>query len=98
MVRQEEEARIAEEEAAAKAETQAEERREARAAARALAKKEGRLLTGKAKKEADRLAAMRTQLLARSDTDFLPGTHLRITFAFHISASPFSTAQSQRCT
>ena len=80
VVWQEEEARIAEEEAAAKAETQAEERREARAAARALAKKEGRLLTGKAKKEADRLAAMRTQLLARADADFLPGSNMRTTF------------------
>ena len=69
---QEEEQRLAEERAAAEKAARDEERREARAAARAQAKKEGRLLTGKAKKEAERMAAFRAQLLAKADVD-LPG-------------------------
>ncbi len=69
---QEEEQRVAEEKAAAEKLQRDEERREARAAARAQAKKEGRLLTGKAKKEAERMAAFRAQLLANADVD-LPG-------------------------
>ena len=73
---QEEEQRLAEEKAAAEKLARDQERREARAAARAQAKKEGRLLTGKAKKEAERMAAFRAQLLAKADVD-LPGLGCR---------------------
>eukprot|EP00208_Stichococcus_sp_RCC1054_P001979 CAMPEP_0206140654 /NCGR_PEP_ID=MMETSP1473-20131121/10223_1 /ASSEMBLY_ACC=CAM_ASM_001109 /TAXON_ID=1461547 /ORGANISM="Stichococcus sp, Strain RCC1054" /LENGTH=1691 /DNA_ID=CAMNT_0053534881 /DNA_START=139 /DNA_END=5214 /DNA_ORIENTATION=- len=65
--RQEEEAEQAEKEAAEKKEAADKVRREARAEHRAQLKREGKLLTGKAKKEADRLAAMREQLLAKAD-------------------------------
>ena len=64
-----------EKEAAEKKEAADKARREARAEHRAQLKREGKLLTGKAKKEADRLAAMREQLLANTDVD-LGAPHL----------------------
>jgi dsDNA-specific endonuclease/ATPase MutS2 len=64
---QEEETERAEAEAAAAKALADAARKEARAAHRAQLKKEGKLLTGKAKKEAERLAAMREQLLANTD-------------------------------
>ena len=87
---QEEEQRLAEEKAAAEKVQRDEERREARAAARAQAKKEGRLLTGKAKKEAERMAAFRAQLLANADVD-LPGA------AKYRSALALVLHVSERC-
>ena len=66
---QEEEAerRAAEEEARRQAE--AERRKVERAERRAQLKKEGKLLTGKAKKEAERLAAVREQFLKQAGLD-----------------------------
>ncbi len=61
-MQEEEAARLAEEEDARKKE-EAERRKVEKAARRAELKKAGLLLTGKAKKEAERLAAMREQLL-----------------------------------
>ncbi len=56
-----------EKEAAEKKEVADKARREARAEHRAQLRREGKLLTGKAKKEAERLAAMREQLLANNN-------------------------------
>lgn len=56
-----------EKEAAEKKEAADKVRREARAEHRAQLRREGKLLTGKAKKEAERLAAMREQLLANNN-------------------------------
>jgi hypothetical protein len=62
---EEEEVRRQEEEERRKAE-EAERRKQERAERRAQLKREGKLLTGKAKKEAERLAAMREQLLKKA--------------------------------
>ena len=67
-VQEEEAARIAEEEEARLA-VEKEQRKADRAARRAEAKRQGLLLTGKAKKEAERLAAIREQLLRDSGVD-----------------------------
>lgn len=67
-VQEEEAARIAEEEEARMA-VEKEQRKAERAARRAEAKRQGLLLTGKAKKEAERLAALREQLLRNSGVD-----------------------------
>ncbi len=67
-VQEEEAARIAEEEEARMA-VEKEQRKADRAARRAEAKRQGLLLTGKAKKEAERLAAIREQLLRDSGVD-----------------------------
>ena len=67
-MQEEEAARIAEEEEARLAEEK-EQRKAERAARRAEAKRQGLLLTGKAKKEAERLAALREQLLRNSGVD-----------------------------
>ena len=61
-VQEEEAARLAEEEEARRAED-AERRKAERLARRAEAKRQGLILTGKAKREAERLAAMREQIL-----------------------------------
>ena len=67
-VQEEEAARIAAEEEAWLA-VEKEQRKADRAARRAEAKRQGLLLTGKAKKEAERLAAIREQLLRDSGVD-----------------------------
>ena len=74
-MQEEEAARRAEEEEARLA-VEKEQRKVERAARRAEAKRQGLLLTGKAKKEAERLAALREQLLRNSGVDVggaLPG-------------------------
>ena len=67
-VQEEEAARRAEEEEARLA-AEKEQRKAERAVRRAEAKRQGLLLTGKAKKEAERLAALREQLLRNSGVD-----------------------------
>ena len=67
-VQEEEAARKAEEEEAQLA-AEREQRKADRAARRAEAKRQGLLLTGKAKKEAERLAALREQLLAKAGVE-----------------------------
>ena len=62
LVQEEEAARLAAEEEARRAED-AERRKAERLARRAEAKRAGLILTGRAKREADRLAAMREQIL-----------------------------------
>ena len=67
-VQEEEAARKAEEEEGQLA-AEREQRKADRAARRAEAKRQGLLLTGKAKKEAERLAALREQLLAKAGVE-----------------------------
>ncbi len=67
-VQEEEAARAAEEAEKIKAE-EAEKRRQERLERRAELKKKGLLLTGKQKVEAQRLAAMREQLMAQAGLD-----------------------------
>lgn len=67
-MQEEEAARKAEEEEGQLA-AEREQRKADRAARRAEAKRQGLLLTGKAKKEAERLAALREQLLAKAGVE-----------------------------
>ena len=76
---EEEAARLAAEEEARKAE-EAERRKADRLARRAEAKRQGLILTGKAKREAERLAAMREQILKNAAVDGAAanGAHYRL--------------------
>ena len=71
-VQEEEEARRQEEEKRKKKED-TERRKAERLERRAQLKREGKLLTGKAKKEAERLAAVREQFLKQAGVDAPPG-------------------------
>ena len=73
-VQEEEEVRLREEEDARKLE-EAERRKSERKERRAEMKRQGLILTGKAKKEAERLAAFREQLLAQADSGPSTGQH-----------------------